>query len=86
MKKSLSTTLGREQFHFNFAVDEIENLKIEKTDEAEISSVTATSDSAQPAAGDSSTATALSSGNLETNSAKQFKATDNSFKFNFSIE
>lgn len=84
VKKSLSTMLGREQFHFNFAVNEIENLKIEKTEEAQTG--TATSDSAQPATGDSSTASSLSSGDLDTNSAKQFTATDNSFKFNFSIE
>lgn len=91
VKKSFAASLGESRFQFNFPVEAIEKLSLNNSDEASEqaaqpqSNVTAvdTNDSNQQSTTvDSPPAEAHTSQSAKTN----FVASDNSFKFNFSID
>lgn len=84
VKKSLSTTLGNGQFQFNFPINEIENLKIEKSDDAHDAYTNGVSTHSK----NESTNLNLhpNPNRMENTSIDQYKTSDNSFRFNFSIQ
>lgn len=78
--------MGKGQFQFNFPVNEIENLKIEKSDDNTAHDGN-TNDTSVPSETESTNLNLNPNSNqTENTSTNKYKTADNSFRFNFSIE